>query len=221
MTLRALLMGHSILHWLEYYLRTRQDRRLSTDFKLSRIMNVAFRSERGRTVRDMLRFDMREVSSISPHVVVLLIGGNDVQWGSEPAEVAHRIIAMCTIFYRVYRVKQVVVCRLMPRFEMRRHRFVKHGQLNRQERRRDRAFKSMYCEKAQEINSIIATEAINYPFLTVWDHNGKFPFPSEVGNGQQCRDKFSSDGIHLTPKGQYHLYNSIRGCLIYAAAQVR
>jgi hypothetical protein len=49
MPLHTLIIGHSICKWLEHYLLTKKDRRLSADFNIKEMTTVAWHGIGGRT----------------------------------------------------------------------------------------------------------------------------------------------------------------------------
>lgn len=107
----------------------------------------------------------------------------------------------------------------MPRFPRDNCRVKKDGYNRDNTSVRDRAYKNMYFEKAQEINKMIKNEVEKSSKFIFWDHNKRFSF--DTTNKNSCKDKFISDGVHLNTKGQYHLYKSIRGAVINACKEIK
>ena len=65
--------------------------------------------------------------------------------------------------------------------------------------------------KSRRVNDVLRRESRHYPFIIIWEHNPRFPFSEQDEEGLfRGRDKFSADGVHLTSKGQYYLYKSIK-----------
>ena len=221
MTLKTLIIGHSICYWLANYIQSGRDERLLHDFDLARISEVHFKGERGRTVKEMIQNDFHVIDKLRPDILIFIIGGNDVSYSSSPQEIALYIIAMCSMVHSRFNVRQVVICSLLPRFSQLAFRFYNRGLRGAhltEAKRRDRQFKKYYCAQASLVNNKLRTEANKYAFITFWAHNNQFPFPETFG--RHCRDKFSSDGVHMSNKGQYHLYKSLRGAIIGAVSRI-
>ena len=110
------------------------------------------------------------------------MGGNDVTEESSTDEIAFKIITLGTPLVNRCKVGRVVVCALTPRFPMSEFRFTKYGK--KEEKVRDKQYKSMYFKKAQEFNTILQRELTKYERLSFWDHNGRFSFSMDPKN---CR----------------------------------
>ena len=159
-------------------------------------------------VRDILHNEPVQLRRLRPHIVVLVIGGNDISRHTSSEEVAFKIIALCTLLHNRYHVRQVVLCQVMPRFNKSLWRY-----RDDRERLEDEQDKEAYRRTALGVNKILEIECKNYSYLQFWNHNGKFAFPEM---GPNHRRYFSSDGVHMSDKGQYRLYKSLRGAVIAA-----
>ncbi|KAL3852046.1 hypothetical protein ACJMK2_015735 [Sinanodonta woodiana] len=212
---KALIMGHSLCKWLDRFLRFGTDPRLVPSFNIAEVCKVNMKGVGGRTIDKLLRQDMGEVRLRRPDIVVLIIGDNDVKADTSPEVIAHKIVALGTLLHRKYRVKHVVLCQLMPRFTATLRQVGVSKIHNRNSVAAGKNYKDMYCQLAKEVNDIVRSEVLAYPYLTFWEHKRKFAF-----DRPQVREKFRSDGIHLSPKGQWHLYKSLRGALINACYKI-
>ena len=188
------------------------------NFNVEKMTSVSMHGVGGRTINQLIKFDMQMVKSRKTDCVILMAGGNDVTEESSAEEVAMKIITFCTMLINSCQVRHVVICALTPRFHKSFFRFCKH-RADIKEKARDQKYKLMYCKKAQEINQILKREVARYKNIVFWDHNGRFDFTGD--RKMSCRDKFGSDGIHLNNKGQYHMYKSLRGAIINSCKKLR
>ena len=58
MPLHTLIIGHSICKWLEHYLLTKKDRRLSADFNIKEMTTVAWHGISGRTLNQLIKHNI-------------------------------------------------------------------------------------------------------------------------------------------------------------------
>ena len=81
----VLILGRSFVKRLQRDMRANFDARVDANFKLQGSTFVHLHGIGGRTVAKLRSFDLHVVSSISPDVVLLEIGTNDLSL--EPPEV--------------------------------------------------------------------------------------------------------------------------------------
>ena len=74
----VLLFGHSFIRRLREDLRTQFDPRADEAFNLSNDAIVHLHGVGGRTVRQLIQYDLGVISSLSPHALILEIGTNDL-----------------------------------------------------------------------------------------------------------------------------------------------
>jgi hypothetical protein len=127
MPLHTLIIGHSICKWLEHYLLTKKDRRLSADFNIKEMTTVAWHGIGGRTLIQLIKHDIRIVQNRKTDCGVLIVGGNDVTEESSADEIAFKIITLGTLLVNRCKVGRVVICALTTRFPMSEFRFKKYG----------------------------------------------------------------------------------------------
>ncbi|KAL3885682.1 hypothetical protein ACJMK2_025729 [Sinanodonta woodiana] len=183
----ALILGHSLCKWLERHLRLGSEHRLVSSFNIKECCKVHMMG--GHVKR--------------PDVVILMIG-DDVNADTSP-----EMVVLATFLHRKYKVSHIVLCQLMTRFSETLHKAGVEGVLNQDKEVADKICKETYCKSAKEINDIVLVEVAAYDYITFWDHNGNFAF-----DRPQVGEIFRPDGIHLSPKGQWHLYKSIRVTLL-------
>ncbi|KAL3841658.1 hypothetical protein ACJMK2_019772 [Sinanodonta woodiana] len=187
----ALILGHSLCKWLERHLRLGSDHRLEPSFNITECCKAHMKGVGGRTIDKLMFHDMHQVHAKRPDIVILMIGDNDVNADTSPEAIAHKMVVLATFLYRKYKVRHIVLCQLMPRFSENKEVA-------------DEICKETYCKLAKEINDIVRAKVAAYDYIT-----------------PQVRKKFRSDGIHLSPKGQWHLYKSIRGALLNASYKLQ
>lgn len=71
-----------------------------------------------------------------------------------------------------------------------------------------------YNHKVQLANNFLKTVLDQEPGLEYWPHRGMRAQP-------QLQALLCPDGVHVNPAGQFKLYKSIRGAVLYAAKQCR
>ena len=77
---RVLILGHSFVRRLRTDLLARFDERAAINFDLQGTADVYMYGVGGRTVPESRKFDLGVVSNISPTIVILEIGTNDLAY---------------------------------------------------------------------------------------------------------------------------------------------
>jgi lysophospholipase L1-like esterase len=161
----------------------------------------------GRKIHSILQFHLAYVDRIKPDLVILLVGGNDVQPDTTPEEIVYKMISLVTLLHNAHHVKAVILCQILPRFPRFQNWFD-------------------YNVKSCAINHMLDAEFARFPYARLWYHARKFSFPdparvlNAIEEGDDIdsvidRSKYLADGIHLLPTGQYLLYKSVRGAILY------
>ena len=133
-------------------------------------------------------FDLQVVRSISPDVVILEIGTNDLSL--EPPEVVGSAIEeLVRLLLDCFSVRVVGVCHVIPRgiSEM------SHNPA------------SLFAQRAQILNHYVSVVFDDIPNAFCWGHRD-FSHPA--------KNIYLADDVHLNPSGQYHLYRSYRGAIL-------
>jgi len=110
----VLLLGHSFIRRLSEDLQSQFDERANVNFKLSRDAIVHLHGVGGLTVRRLVRSKLGVVSSLSPHVVILEIGTNDLSTLA-PEVVGSEIEELVRLLLETYSIRAVGVCEVILR----------------------------------------------------------------------------------------------------------
>lgn len=109
-----LILGHSFVKRLQRDMLSNFDARVDANFKLQGSALVHLHGIGGGTVAKLRSFDLQVVTSISPDVVILEIGTNDLSL--EPPEVVGSAIEeLVRLLLDSFSVRVVGVCHVIPR----------------------------------------------------------------------------------------------------------
>ena len=184
----VLILGHSFVKRLQRDMLSNFDARLDANFKLQGSALVHLHGIGGRRVAKLRSFDLHVVTSISPDVVILEIGTNDLSL--EPPEVVGSAIEdLVRLLLDSFSVRVVGVCYVIPRCisEM------------------SHIPASLFAQRAQILNHYVSVVLDDIPNAFDWRHRN-FSHPA--------KNVYLADGVHLNPSGQYHLYRSYRGAIL-------
>lgn len=184
----VLILGHSFVKRLQRDMLSNFDARVDANFKLQGSALVHLHGIGGRRVAKLRSFDLQVVTSISPDVVILEIGTNDLSL--EPPEVVGSAIEeLVRLLLDSFSVRVVGVCYVIPRCisEM------------------SHIPASLFAQRAQILNHYVSVVLDDIPNAFDWRHRN-FSHPA--------KNVYLADGVHLNPSGQYHLYRSYRGAIL-------
>jgi hypothetical protein len=107
-------LGHSFVRRFRSDLHARFDERAAKNFDLQGTAEIFVHSVGGRTVPKLRKLDMGAITTISPDIVILDIGTNDL--APAPPEVVRSDIEelVCSLVAE-YFVRAVVLCQVTPR----------------------------------------------------------------------------------------------------------
>ena len=183
----VLILGHSFVKRLERDLRCHFDHRAHSNFKLEGTVSVHLHGVGGRTVAKLRSFDLRVVEQISPDILILEIGTNDLV-DTSPEVVGSEIESLVCLLVAQYKVRVVCVCHVIPRGHS----------------HHEAASFSARVEVLQQYLDVVLSPI---PNVFCWLHSN-FSHPG--------KDLYLPDGVHVNPAGQYHLYRSYRGAILRA-----
>ena len=156
---------------------------------------------RGEGVLDQLMGKFRR----HPSVIVVLVGGNDFRDGVSVEQTVTDLDKVASTLKSRYGVQHVVVCYLLPRHSAEKMSTWWHMTPEEAENYRQWA-----CAVNARMNTILPC-----PSVSVWNHQRHMRFQP------QFRDYFASDGVHLSNKGNYHLYRSFKGAVLLGTMRAR
>ena len=133
------------------------------------------------------RFDLHVVRNLSPDIIVLEIGTNDLSL-ERLETVGHQIDELVAYLIHYFKIRVVGVCLVIPRGIS----FPGAGD---------------FAQKAKILNCYLRTVFEHYENVFCWEHKDfNSPF----------KDLYLPDGVHVNPAGQYFLYRSYRGAILKA-----
>ncbi len=111
---KVLILGHSFVRRLNYDMKTQSDSCMACDFGLEGTAVVHLHSVGGRTVPNLRQYDLAVVSHISPEIVILQVGTNDLSH-ARPEVVGSHLEELVRLLIHTFSVRIVVVCHVTPR----------------------------------------------------------------------------------------------------------
>ena len=196
---KVVFLGHSYVRRLGEFVTSSVDPTVQRDFGLSNIFasefSVSFQGYGGSHVRKMYEVAsdvMRRYGQID--ILVLCIGGNDIESWTDPQRLACHIFALAEYFHVGHGIEQVVISSLMPR---------------------ERARCSNFIDLVYLVNGELKERAKRYEEggIVTWLHRG-FAEPN-VRQGLML-----SDGVHLNHAGNTKYYKSLKTCLVQATKRL-
>lgn len=184
---KVLILGHSFVRRLQSDLRSNFDTRASVDFGFRGTTTVYMHGIGGRTVSKLQKHDLSVVSSLSPDIVILEIGTNDLSF-SKPEVVGSNIEELVRLLLDHFSVRVIVVCHVTSRAK-------------------SHAIKSNFNDKTAILNQYTRVVLEQFSPVLCWTHRG-FTNTSVT--------PFLPDGVHFNYTGQYILYRSYRGAILAA-----
>ena len=110
---KVLILGHSFVRRLKCDLNNQFDNRVSLDCGLQGTATIYMHGIGGRTVSKLRRHDLNVVARLSPQIVILEIGTNDLARG-RPEVVGSEIEELVQLLLQLFSVKVVGVCHVTP-----------------------------------------------------------------------------------------------------------
>ena len=184
----VLILGHSFVRRLCHDLKTGFDQRADLNLNLQGTAVVFLHSVGGRTVPKLRIFDLHVVKQLSPDIIILEIGTNDLTRVS-PEVVGSEINDFVRFLVDNLTVRVVGVCHVIPRvFSC-------------------AASQTSFLTSATALNQYTNAVLGDLPNVFCWVHT---PFSSPG------KDFYLNDGVHLNSVGQYQLYRSYQGTILRA-----
>ena len=192
---KVLILGHSFVRRLKHDLRARFDERSLSNFALDGTAEVHMHGVGGRTVQKLGMYDLGVVSRLSPEIIILEIGTNDLSL-AQPEVVGSSIDDLVRHLLDHYSVRVVVLCHVTPRAYNRKPYYSA----------------TKFNENAAILNQYTRVVLDDCSQVICWTHRGLV---------NPAFSPILPDGVHFNPMGQYNLYRSYRGAILSALATLR
>ena len=187
-TANILILGHSFVRRLQTFLTEHHDRRAALNMNLPH-ENISFLGIGGRTVSKMLSFDLDKIKAFQPKVIILELGTNDLcVVGQRPESVGSDIEHLVQVLHDYCGAEFIMVCLVIYRSAIPPH-------------------VPDFSHKVDLLNKYLKVVLEPLPYAEAWSHRG-LQSPSIA---VLCRD-----GVHLNAAGNFALYRSYRGAILFA-----
>ena len=187
-TANILILGHSFVRRLQTFLTEHHDRRAAHNMNLPH-ENISFLGIGGRTVSKMLSFDLDKIKAFQPKVIILELGTNDLcVVGQRPESVGSDIEHLVQVLHDHCGTEFIMVCLVIYLSAIRPH-------------------VPDFSHKVDLLNKYLKVVLEPLPYAEAWSHRG-LQSPSIA---VLCRD-----GVHLNAAGNFALYRSYRGAILFA-----
>lgn len=184
----VLILGHSFVRRLCHDLETGFDQRADVNFNLEGTAVVFMHGVGGRTVPKLRMFDLHVVKRLSPDIIILEIGTNDLTRVG-PEVVGSEIDDFVRFLLDNLAVRVVGICHVIPRVFSCATSTIS------------------FLTRATALNQYTTAVLGDLPNVFCWLHSA---FSST------SKDFYLDDGVHLNSVGQYQLYRSYRGAILRA-----
>ena len=192
---KVLVLGHSFVKRLKRHIEAGSDVRPRDHFDLANSARVFLHGVGGRTVSAIRRHDMAALRRISPDLLVLEVGTNDLSAGIRPEVLGSALDDFLSYIRSSFAVRAIAVCMVIPRRE--RFSGVPAAHFN---------------EQARIFNQYISAVVNSHPWAFTWEHRGL---------SSLSRSRLLPDGVHLDQAGQYFFVPELsRGDLARSAVVV-
>ena len=187
-TANILILGHSFVRRLQTFLTEHHDRRAAHNMNLPH-ENISFLGIGGRTVSKILSFDLDKIKAFQPKVIILELGTNDLcVVGQRPESVGSDIEHLVQVLHDHCGAEFIMVCLVIYWSAIPPH-------------------VPDFSHKVDLLNNYLKVVLEPLPYAEAWSHRG-LQSPSIA---VLCRD-----GVHLNAAGNYALYRSYRGAILFA-----
>ena len=186
---KVLILGHSFVKRIKRDLSRCFDPRANQCFDLASSAFIYLHGVGGRTVTQIQSHDLHVISDISPNILILEIGTNDLKC-TRPEIIGSAIDDLIAEIKQRFNIRVVCVCTVIPR------RHPRSSQPDVQ-----------FNDQAVLLNRYLNAVLNDMPGIFTWTHTGLQSL---------SRPLLLPDGVHLNHKGQYLLYRSYRGAILKA-----
>ena len=184
---KVLILRHSFVKRLSRDISRGFDDRADLNFGLEGSLSVHFYGVGGRTINKLHTLDLGIINSLSPEIIILEIGTNDLAI-LPPEVIGSALDDLVQLLLSSFPVRMVGWCYIIPR-----------------------AFShpdsALFRQRAEILNTYVSVVLDSTPNVFCWRHR-VFNHPA--------KDYYLPDGVHLNSADQYQLYRSYRGAILHA-----
>jgi lysophospholipase L1-like esterase len=194
MAVRIQLFGHSFVTRLKSFIPTND--KFNYKLNLHQPALVQYSGYSGANIAK-LRDNLETIEDFQPHIVIVVIGTNDLYDNSNtPQSVTQQIMDLVDSLLFRYDVQKVIICPVLHRIEPTvRTRWPVHV--------------PSFNRRVDETNTLLqqACTQCTHERAIFWRFKG---FWSEEAKSQV----FAADGVHLSNRGQIRFYQNLRGAVV-------
>lgn len=189
---KALILGHSFVRRFQLFLDQGVDHRTVPGLNLSSV-DIHFEGIGGRTVSKIFAYDLEYVRALQPEIIILEIGSNDLcEVGVRPETVGSNVESLVSTLHKVCQAAFIVVCQTIHRTTLPSHC-------------------PDYNSSVEILNNYLEVVLEPLSFAEFWHHKGL---------RQPNVPILRRDGVHLNDHGNYALYHSYRGAILFAIQHI-
>ena len=192
---KVLVLGHSFVKRLKRDIDTGFDVRAHSHFDLENSARVFLHGVGGRKVSALKHHDVHAITRISPDILVLEIGTNDLSAGIRPEVLGSAIDDLIVYINSSFAVRIIAVCMVIPRREC-----------------NSDSPAAQFNHQARIFNQYISAVVNAHPWAFTWEHRDL---------SSLSRSCLLPDGVHLNKASQYSLYRSYRGAILQGLRMLR
>ena len=192
-TVRVSLVGHSFIRRLRDAIRHKADLAFLDDFGLQNV-RLDFVCKGGWKILD-IQDNLPSIITQSPNIVLLQCGTNDLCSLSDPHTVADTILGTAKMIRDASHAHTVVVCQILHRNKVDTRYLTSVEELTK------------FNNNVDKANAFLKAVSAGYEGIKFWKHKGLC---------KKCDIFLCPDGVHLSAKGQFKYYKSLRGAVVYS-----
>lgn len=187
---RTLIMGHSFVRRFKHFVTTPTDKRVALDLSLREKCQVHIHGIGGRTISKLIKFDLGQIQAIKPQLIVLELGTNDL---SNPKISPDALAA-----------EMISLVNLLH-YEFHVNFIIVCQIINRN------SSNVIFNESVLLYNVALTNLTKPLKFAYLWKHKGLI---------HPTKSILARDGVHLNKAGEYILYRSYRGAILFGLKQI-
>ena len=194
-----LFFGHSILVHLFEFLCNNIDERCKLEFNLKEEVEIVKKCYSGLSFKKMSKICGGSIENMvdnrSYDIIILQFGGNDFKrFKDRPVKMAKKLVKLAKSLKKLCNAKKIIICNILPRIAGNKSYSLSTKKA------------AKYRNWRREVNRNTKLLASNK--IIIWNHQQLFR--------NNKLTIFLKDGTHLNRYGNFLLYKSLRGAILYA-----